>query len=174
MLEAKHGKIRPFNYPHGQVGRGMGNWRNRKGIALAALVASGVHTDAAENHGQQWKAVPGHENILVDVASVAPMWTSLLGPRDYDTSPPTDLYRVPTETTDVTIKLNGHLFRHYLITCSGFGARSVGSPEVVYFPQRLDEPPTKVMGYVPVGTVEELACPSARLKARSAQPKLKL
>jgi hypothetical protein len=140
-------------------------------LVLAAVLASASPTEAVSAPTHQWKPVPGHKNISVDLASVSPMWTSYLGPRDYGVSPPRDLFHVPTETTDVTIRLNGHIFRGYMITCSGFGAPTPDElPATVYFPQRINEPPTRVMGYVPAGAVEKLVCPRARLVARVHLP----
>lgn len=148
--------------------------RSREGAVVVAVMVVTIAAHATESSPKRhWIAVPGHENILVDLASVARMWTSLVGPRDYSTSPPKDLSRIPTETTDVSIKLNGHVFSHYMITCSGFWAGST-EPSTVYFPQGINELPTKVMGYVPAGVVEALACPAARLKQRSTHTSVKL
>lgn len=134
--------------------------------ALIGFVIMAAQAGAAEPRKREWTAIPGHTNILVDVASVAPMWTSLQGPRDYSTTPPTDVFRIPTETTNVTIKLNGHIFDHYILTCSGFLS---GNTQ----PSRVEKEVGKtvqVLGDVPGGVVEALACPIARAKAKSTQP----
>jgi len=72
----------------------------------------------------------------------------------------------------VTIKLNGNLVEHYMVTCSGFG---FGSKEsyVVYSEQvRIGGDAPKVIGYIPAGSVEKLVCPRAReLAALGLKPK---
>jgi hypothetical protein len=142
----------------------MGNRTAGLSLAVAAFLGAAVQAYAADHHKPQWRTVPGHENIVVDMASIAPMWKSQIGPRDYSTNPPTDGPRFPTETTNATVKLNGHDFVD-LLTCSGFGANNHWET-TVYFPQtRLNEPATKIMGHVPPGVVEALVCPEARRRA---------
>lgn len=56
------------------------------------------------------------------------------------------------DETAVAIKLNGHLFEHYSVTCSGgfkFGDATLG----------VD---SQVLGSVPSGVVEAMVCPQAR------------
>ncbi len=118
---------------------------NYLGIALAVAVAQ---AHAAEPSKHQWKTIPGHKNILVDLASVEPIRRSLSGPD-----------QIPTENSIVAIRLNGHIYKGYMFTCSGFGPRGV--PSKVLFPQVGFEKP-KVMGIVPADVVEDLACPEAR------------
>lgn len=144
--------------------------------ALIALAFVAVQGHAAEPHKREWVVVPGHKNIMVDIASVAPMSKDLEGPRlpgqrfGEMTDP------VPTERTAATIRLNGHIFTSYMMICSGFGAWS--SQEVtVEFPQPwhpgqpIPTQPPRIMGHVPGGAVEALACPVARAKVQARNPK---
>jgi hypothetical protein len=121
---------------------------------VTALVLLVVTAASAAAHKRLWKAVPGHKNILLDLASIEPMRTLSIPARPYHFGIP------PTDTTSLAIKLNGHLFGGYMIDCSGPGMRA--GTATVYMPQKLNEPPTRVMGYVPEGVVQAIACPIAR------------
>ena len=87
-----------------------------------------------------WKVVPGHNNMLVDIASVRPNPMPII-----DGIP-------PMFDTEVAIRLNGHLFEHFWITCD---PDMIGS-------QSGDEPVSidgRDIGTVPPNVIEAIACP---------------
>ena len=126
-----------------------------RAVTVGILLFLMIHAVSAAEPTRLWKAVPGHKNILVDMASIEPMRTV----RTLHTTASPDTPRREFEQTEVAIKLNGHLFDHYMLWCSDMNQKG---DNTVYFPQAINEPPTKVMGIVPNGVIEAMVCPKAR------------
>ena len=138
---------------------------------FAAVMIAAVSAHAAEPAKQRhWEVLPGHKNVLVNLTSIAPMWTGLRGARDYSVYPPQDVDQVRTEETKATIKFNGYVTEVFWIICSGFGAELTGEPQAVYLVPTKHNGPSPVLGYLPAGALENFVCPRARLKAQQPQP----
>lgn len=135
-------------------------------IAGGALMLTIGHADARAK--RLWKAVPGHKNIMVDMASIAPMHAGRTMPTTGNPHMPILGY----EETMMSIKLNGNLVEHYVVTCSGFGFGSKESAAVYSEQVMFGGAAPKVIGYVPTGALEKLVCPRARELAMSG-PKSK-
>lgn len=115
------------------------------------------HAACAAEPERDWKIVPGHKNILVDMASIQPLKKEF-----FEVNLPSgwthDRSR-PYEMTSAAISLNGHLREHNAIYCSGITVKGV---RTYMFPDS-----DKVMGVIPEGVVEAMVCPKARELAPS-------
>jgi hypothetical protein len=104
---------------------------------------------AAESE-RLWKAVPGHKNILVDMASIKPLDQPPPSPR-------TD--GVKFWDTEVAITVNGTFSDHYWMDCVPRVTHTPGDNEIHLENGRIIRVPAEV--------VEDLVCPVRNQQIRS-------